>query len=134
MFIDEFSVTALPNGLWRLNKRFRYTRKSGTIVVPKGFITDLTSIPRPLWNILPPWDDYGPAAIIHDWIYWKQPPKWTRARADKLMLEAMGKLGVGWWKRWTIYAGIRVGGWVAWNERKAANDKAKAGPYPRDIA
>lgn len=84
-----------------------------TIDVPAGFKTDLASIPRGLWNVLPPVGRYDAAAVVHDLLY--QRNGCTRAEADAVLLEAMGVLGVGRLARWTIYAGVRTGGWVVWN-------------------
>ena len=40
-----------------------------TIIVPKGFITDLASVPRFFWRLFPPGGVYNEAAIIHDYLY-----------------------------------------------------------------
>lgn len=42
--------------------------KEHKIVVNEGFITDLASVPRIIWNIIAPWD-VARAAIIHDLLY-----------------------------------------------------------------
>lgn len=36
--------------------------------VPKGFITDLVSIPRIFWGIWPPFGEYLAASIVHDYL------------------------------------------------------------------
>tara|TARA_B110001454_G_C12639731_1_gene400663 strand:+ start:485 stop:973 length:489 start_codon:yes stop_codon:yes gene_type:complete len=46
----------------------RDTNKTETITVPNGFITDLASTPRILWNVIAPFD-VARAAIIHDLLY-----------------------------------------------------------------
>lgn len=83
------------------------------ITVPAGFKTDLASIPKILWNILPPVGRYDAAAVVHDYLY--QHNGVTRAEADAVLREAMEVLGVRWSQRWAIYAGVRVGGWKTWN-------------------
>lgn len=41
-----------------------------TLVVPEGFETDLASIPRIFWSIVPPYNTSLIApAIVHDWLY-----------------------------------------------------------------
>ena len=42
--------------------------KMNLIIVKKGFVTDLASTPRILWNLISPWD-VARAAIIHDLLY-----------------------------------------------------------------
>ena len=48
----------------------RDTNKTETITVPTGFITDLASTPRLLWNVIAPFD-VARAAIVHDLLYKK---------------------------------------------------------------
>lgn len=89
-----------------------------SITVPTGFKTDLASVPRVLWNLLPPVGRYDAAATVHDFLY--QHNGVTRHEADRVLHEAMCVLGVGWWTRWAIYSGVVVGGWVVWNRYRAA--------------
>lgn len=106
---------------WWLSEDFQVNDDVlGLITVPKGFITDLGSIPRIFWNIVPP---EGPATdgyVIHDWLYASQ--KTTRLQADQTLNRLMAALQVGWLARETVYGFLRVGGWIAWNS------DAKTGP------
>ena len=88
------------------------------VQVPAGFVTDFASIPRVFWWLLPTWEGYGPAAIVHDYLYWHQPV--ARAVADRAMFEAMTDQKVGWVKRQIIYRTLRAAGWMTWwsNNRK----------------
>lgn len=81
------------------------------IVVPKGFITDFASIPRPLWAIVggPTEGRYRKIAVVHDWLY-RSPGLTTRGQADSVLLEGMKFSGCSWWQRSVIYSGVRVGG------------------------
>lgn len=109
---------------WVLMAEFIYELGIGNnrfIIVPKGFTTDFASVPRLFWNILPPWGTYGKAAVLHDWLYHTQ--EFNRKFCDDLLMEAMTTLGVAAWKRWTIYLGVRLGGFVAWNEHTKENKK-----------
>lgn len=81
--------------------------------VPVGFVTDFASVPRGLWNLIPPWGPYTRAAVLHDYQYWLG--DLSRKEADRIFLVAMEGLGVGWVKRQAIYWGVRAGGWYAWN-------------------
>ena len=83
--------------------------------IPAGFITDLASIPailRPLFN---PNDDGRKAAVLHDSRYCIK--QGSRKDADDLFLEALERCGVGFFRRWAMYAGVRAGGWVYWSSR-----------------
>lgn len=91
------------------------------VVVPEGFKTDLCSIPRVLQNILPPVGRWDGAAVVHDFLY--RQGGVTRAEADAVMLEAMQLSGVTWWQRWTVYLGLRLGGWVVWRGYRKKESK-----------
>lgn len=122
-FEDALDVTPMDDGRnWQVLQNFYYrtdvmlwvdpvtkTLRRDRIVVPAGFITDFASIPRVLWNILPPTGKYTKAAVLHDWLY-RTTNLATRKQADDVLLEAMKVCGVSWWQRVAIYSGVRVGG------------------------
>ncbi len=115
-FEFALDVRALDNGRdWLVLEDFYYDTdipiKGYRVDVPKGFVTDFASIPRVLWSVVgaPAEGKYRKAAVIHDYLY-RTPGKATRAQADAVLNEAMIVCGVGRWTRWTIYAGVRVGG------------------------
>jgi len=86
------------------------------ITVPRGFITDLASIPPPFRNLL---DINGPSrrpAVLHDWLYCSQPC--SRAEADRLFRFALATEGVGPFARQTYYCGVRLGGWRYYGQRR----------------
>lgn len=119
MFRIEFSgpgiFELLPNGSSAKMMSDLSLIQNGKVVltVPKGFVTDFASVPRPLWSIFPPMGKYSLAAIFHDYLY--ACGLLSRKGADKLFLVLMKHLGVPYWKRQSMYWGVRLGGWVAWN-------------------
>ncbi len=101
---------------------FRYVSSHGIITVPTGFVTDGASIPRIFWNILSPFGDYFPAALVHDFLYSRSSTgRFTvdRKTADLIFKEAMFNLGIGWLTRETIYRAVRLGGWPAFKKERA---------------
>jgi hypothetical protein len=100
---------------WMLVENVEYSiGNSGVIIsVPKGFVTDFASIPQPLWSFgLSPYGRYSKAAIVHDYLYWKQ--DCTREQSDNLLLIAMKESGVSSSQQSEIYLGVRAGGESAW--------------------
>lgn len=106
--------------IFRLTARFRYC----DLEVPKGFITDGASVPRIFWSILYPFGSYFPAALVHDYLYSKASDdlRVTRAEADKIFLQAMKDVGVGWLTRRTIYRAVRLGGWKGYKKTPLETD------------
>lgn len=105
------------------------------LTAPAGMTTDLASIPRGVWSILPPDGPWGPAAGIHDpcyrtkgtfvWVWPGRPnaapfiglrnhPPLTRAQCDEALRQAMVALQVPAWKRVVIYEAVRLGGGSGW--------------------
>lgn len=87
------------------------------IVVPEGFVTDFASVPRLPLMFLLAGDEAHEAAVIHDYLYSKQ--EVPRDQADAVFKEAMGVTGEPSWRRWLMWAGVRAGGWFAWNNKPA---------------
>lgn len=122
-FTDPLVVTPNEDGsLWTLKEPFRYWTvsegKGDLIVIPAGFQTDFASIPRVFWTILPPYGDYGKAAIVHDYLYSNRgkvgDKTYTRKECDEIFLFAMKSLSVGWLKRYVIYFAVRGFAGFAW--------------------
>lgn len=97
----------------------------GLIVVPEGFGTDLASIPQALWSVLPKVGKWDRAAVVHDYLYQhgyaRVGSPVTRAQADAVLREAMIAGQVAGRRRFEIYWGVRLGGWVAWNKYRASH-------------
>lgn len=121
--------------LWGLQRPLSYSPGDGqhTITVPAGFVTDLASVPRWAWIIVPPDGPWVKAAIIHDYLYatggtgkWKRqaasitrPEPYSRLEADRILREGMENRGVGAFARGLIYAAVRIGGGPGWQLGKA---------------
>ena len=102
----------------------RIDGESRTITVPRGLITDLTSVPWVFrWFVgrVGPWLE---AAIVHDWLYvaWqvidRSPTGRDRMFADQVMLEAMRAAGIGPLRRAAIYVAVRWFGGRAFARRQ----------------
>lgn len=94
--------------------------------VPVGFVTDFESMIRwvPTLYALLGDANHEPAAV-HDWLYYSQIV--SRAMADEVFFEACGisvggKPATPLWKRRLLWAGLRIGGWRAWNEHTKKGD------------
>jgi hypothetical protein len=111
-FLDALVLEYIDGHDWKTVSPFWYVTDvaGGDVIhVPAGFVTDFASVPKALWNILPPTGKYGKAALIHDYCY-RTPGIASKANADSIFLEAMTALGVGWWTRNTMYRGVRYFG------------------------
>ncbi|HIB1583210.1 TPA: DUF1353 domain-containing protein, partial [Salmonella enterica subsp. enterica serovar Muenchen] len=89
--------------------------ESDVIEVPAGFITDLATVPRIFWILLPPDGKYAKAAIIHDYLY--DNALRTKKEVDLIFLDGMKVLGVPKWKRIVMYQAVRLFGRGMYSQR-----------------
>jgi hypothetical protein len=90
------------------------------LTVPIGFKTDLASIPRLIWPIVAPTDEYAKAAVLHDWMYFKG--MYSRKESDRIFNEAMKVLETPKWKRLLVYFFVRTCSWWSWRKHRKRNE------------
>jgi hypothetical protein len=133
-------MTVDGRSLWAIGDELTYRTHAGDIItLPRGMTTDLASIPRLLWSVLPPDGPWVQIAVFHDLLYKtrgtgvfeftrpdgtvsrSQPSRsraapYTRQEADELLRDGMRDLSISGWRRWAIYNGVRVGGAAGWGK------------------
>lgn len=87
-------------------------RQGAEVVVPAGFETDFFSVPRPLWSLFPRDGRGVGASVIHDHILQNLGETYTDKEADRIFSEALAACDIGAAKRWTLWAGVRVGSFM----------------------
>ena len=113
MFITPLILKPLGNREWEVAQTFIVESKlAGIISVPKGFISDLNSIPRFLWWASTP-ADYPEAAVVHDAAYRGFLP---RNVADKVYAEILTYQGMDSARVATRYMALRLFGWHAYGK------------------
>lgn len=113
---------------WILYEDFEYYRTDNpeeVIHIPKGTITDLATVPRWLWLVVPPLGKYTKASIIHDYLY--QNAIGSKKYADEVFLEAMEVAGVKTWRRKIMYWSVRAFGRGKYEESHKASKLFKLG-------
>ena len=133
--------------LWALQSDLTYNTKADPldiITVPRGFVTDLTSVPRVFWSFLPPDGPWVKAAVVHDFLYYTQGDgvwykrtgisrreRYSRRAADDILREGMADRDIDAWAQFIIWAAVRVGGWIAWQRK---HTKLRAKPTAAELA
>jgi hypothetical protein len=101
--------------LWRVQHHFHYFIDDVRYRVPIDYITDHASVPRAFWWLCPPADPkYAAASLIHDYCYSAE--LWTRKKNDLIFLAIMQYSGVRRWRRAIMYAAVRVGGGITYQD------------------
>lgn len=117
----NLSVERLPKkGFRRISEDVSYDNGVVSVTAPKGFVTNFASIPDFLkwyvsnddWRVVRP-------SIVHDWIYSEHQVAGgfiSRSQADDLFYEMLRVEGMGWLKAKLMWAGVRIGGFIAWDD------------------
>lgn len=70
MILTDINLTYIEGIRFKLGADLHHTDKQGrNIIVPKGFETDLISVPSWLWSFLKPFDEALKGDIIHDYLW-----------------------------------------------------------------
>lgn len=97
----SYVITPIDSKNWRLEQDLVFYYNNKKFVVPKGFVTDLASIPTPFRWLWKPHDPrWVTAAVIHDYLYTyhgiAHKDEWvlyTKEQADLVFLEVMLRTG-----------------------------------------
>lgn len=117
------------------------------LIIPAGFVFNGASIPRLLWTLLglAPHGVMDGPALPHDFLYQVQGviPRGclkmlknnrpvdsdriiTRAESDELLNLLCKFFKINGYRSWMVWAGVRVGGWHAWNRDTKVEKKTEA--------
>lgn len=131
-------MVASPTGdgkYWVLREPLEYEhpKTKEKVVAPRGFVTDLASVPRLFWTAFPPCGKYTSAAVIHDYLYWVQPTTCDRKCADDILLTAMEESNVNFATRNAIYRSVRAGGQSSWDRNQRARLEGAIRQIPEEF-
>ena len=129
-FADQLMLQDIDGYRMLIAAPFRYALDNGDIVnVAAGFETDLASVPRLFWTLLPACGPHNRAAVVHDWLYARRRietvdgkiRKPRRKECDWIFLAALKDCGVGWVRRNAMWLAVRspAGAWV-WRHGEGA--------------
>lgn len=137
--LDIYNSDVCEN-LWILGSPLVYESDllKATVTVPKGFVTDLASVPRMPFLYFYWGGRAHREAVIHDYLYRTDSvPLATFRQANGVLLEAMASRGKSFSLRWTMWAGVWIGGYfqyhkklVSWTPEGTTKESIMAGPPP----
>ena len=116
-FLTELQVRVADNtddGRWIVAVPLIYQSDvAGQVfIVPRGFQTDMASVPRLPLVFLLAGDTSRAASVVHDFLYSTHTV--SRQVADSVLREASAVTQVPAWRRWIMWAGVRLFGGSHW--------------------
>lgn len=115
MFTTALDLRDYVPNEWVVLAPLRWREDGRDLVVPRGFITDLASVPRPLRGLLDVNGRSRKAAVLHDYGYCLQ---WaSREEIDALFRRALIAEGMHPAVARTYWLGVWAGGWIYWARR-----------------
>ena len=117
---------------WVLEDAWSWRTPAFTLTVPRGWDSDLASVPPPLRRWLNAFQLGITGPLVHDFIYdhGGRPPegacvpprRFTRRETDALFFRLMRLERVRPWRRWTGWLFTRALGWTHWGVRGSRLD------------
>lgn len=109
-FYNEPCIIPFIGYDYKTCKAIRVSVDEKKYIIPKGFETDLASIPRLLWPIFAPqYSGFVAPAILHDYLY-RCPNNITRQYADEVLYSALIAENVTAFTASKFYLGVRLFG------------------------
>lgn len=98
--------------------------RMGVIIVPRGFETDLASVPRLPFAWWLAGDTALAPACVHDWLYASKLV--YKPLADDIFAEAMKVAGVPAWRRFLMATAVKYFADSAWHRNATARQESAA--------
>lgn len=122
-FKTDITLTHIPDrSSWNVTADIIYysERYLWCVIVPAGFNTDLASIPRYVWWLIPRDDRHiVDGAVIHDYLY--RDGSCTRAQADMILRDAIRERQGKYWYRAIVWSFVRIFGAKAWASHRTGS-------------
>ena len=117
VYVEAGWISSTKVAAWKLEKDFIISYGQNRHVIPAGFVTDLSSIPRFMWRLYPPSFPYSrEASIPHDYIYrlgWKE---YSKEYADQMFRDIMLYQGASSRDAWKFHKAVSWFGKGGWNK------------------
>jgi len=121
-FITELDIKCCSDeSLWELENPLVYDSDllGVMLTVPKGFITDLASVPR-IPFIFDAWGNRAHReAVVHDYLNrMDSEPVVLFSAANAVFREAMEVRDKSWSIRWALWSGVWIGGYFSYHKKR----------------
>lgn len=115
-FVSPVCIKPYKNYHYTVCHDIHFVIEKQNYTIPKGFRTDLASIPRLAWPIMSPaHSSLIRPAIVHDWFY-RKTCEFSRLQTDLIFYHMLKNDGVSTFKAVTLFCAVRLFGGLVYNE------------------
>jgi hypothetical protein len=102
---------------WKLQQPITVQLSNSVIInIPKGFLYDMSTVPKWLWSFVRPFNDGLFGYLVHDVLYVIRDHGMTRKQCDKEMLFWTNLTNDNKFDNYLRYIFVRLFGWLWWNK------------------
>jgi hypothetical protein len=100
---------------WKIQNPLTVELSNGEVInIPKGFVYDMSTVPKWLWSFIRPVNDGLFGYLIHDRLYVIRDHKMTRKECDQEMLFWTNITNDNKFDNYLRYYIVRLLGWLWW--------------------
>jgi len=100
---------------WKIQNPLTIELSNGEVInIPKGFVYDMSTVPKWLWSFVRPFNDGLFGYLVHDALYTDKTTGMTRKQCDKEMLFWTNITNDNKFDNYLRYYIVRLLGWIWW--------------------
>jgi hypothetical protein len=117
LIVQSYVYSDKSSKYWKIQNPITVQLSNGKIInIPKGFIYDMSTVPKWLWGIVRPFNDGLFGYLIHDILYVIRKHNMTRKECDKEMLFWTNITNKNKFDNYIRYFFVRLFGWLWWDK------------------
>ena len=115
LIIQSYVYSDKSAKYWKIQQPITIELSTGKIInIPKGFVYDMSTVPKWLWSFIRPVNDGLFGYLIHDSLYVERAYRMTRKQCDKEMLFWTNITNDNKFDNYFRYYIVRLLGWLWW--------------------
>lgn len=117
LIVQSYVYSNKSQKYWKIQQPITVTLSNGKIInIPKGFVYDMSTVPKLLWSFVRPFNDGLFGYLIHDRLYIIRDHNMTRKQCDDEMLFWTNITNNNKFDNYLRYYIVRLLGWLWWNK------------------
>ncbi len=115
LIVQSYVYSNKSQKYWKIQQPITVELSNGELInIPKGFVYDMSTVPKFLWSFVRPFNDGLFGYLVHDVLYVQRAHGMTRAQSDKEMLFWTSITNKNKFDNYLRYYIVRLLGWLWW--------------------